>query len=43
MSTPPVMQTPKNEEKSLKRSREEAITSARETSYAQREISQVKR
>jgi len=34
MSTPPVMQNPQNEEKNLKRIKEEATTSARETSYA---------
>jgi len=31
MSTPPTLQTPLNEEKNLKRNREEATTSGRET------------
>lgn len=43
MTTPPIMQTPQNEEKNLKRSREDATTFIRETSYAQLETSQVKR
>lgn len=43
MTTSTVMQIPQNEEKNLKRGREDATTSARETSYAQPEIRQEKR
>jgi len=37
------MRTPQNEEKNLKRSREDATTSARETSYTQLETGEEKR
>jgi len=43
MSTPPNLQTPLNEEKSLKRNREEATTSGRETTQTYAETSMVKR
>lgn len=43
MSTPPVVQTPLNEEKCLKRNREGATTSARATAQAYAETSQDKR
>jgi len=43
MRNPPVLQTHLNEEKSLKRNREGATTSGRETSQAYGETSQAKR
>lgn len=43
MITPPVIQTPLNEEKGLKRNREGATTSARATSQTYAETCQTKR
>lgn len=42
MSTPPILQTPLNEEKNIKINREEATTSGRETSQAYAETNKVK-
>jgi len=43
MSTPPNLQTPLNEEKSLKKNREETTTSGRETIQTYAETGHVKR
>lgn len=43
MSTPPTLQNPLNEEKNLKRNREEATTSGRASSQVYADMSLVKR